>query len=176
LNEPQPPQGAQAARRPRPAWGSASGALEFRNAPGGSDPDTELQRWLVRERVYRYGWAFDERRPDVLMSCFDQDATWSANLMGESEVPTIRGRDQIVRWLSAFWDRQGDQRRHLMMSMTVDGLTERHATAVTSLLLLSATAMPSLSVALTSFYRFGMVRRDGLWLITSLFEGCDAPF
>ena len=87
----------------------------------------------------------------------------------------MQGRDAIVTWLSGFWERQTDQRRHHMMSVSVTMKDDDNAEARSSLLLTSASSS-SLAVVLTSFYRFQLERSDDAWRISDLFEGCDVPF
>ncbi len=158
---------------PAPAWGFASGDLPL--VPGTADKaDADAQRVQVAERIHAYAWAFDERRRDLLAACFTAGAVWHGSFGDGSQVAPTRGRDEIVAWLSSYWDRQEDQRRHLIMSMQVDGLTPTNAIAICSLLLLSV--HHELRPVLTSFYRVRLVLDDGRWLIDDLFEGGDLAF
>jgi len=157
-----------------PGWGSSTGNLGLRGA-GPLTYLSPLDRQLISERVHYYGWACDERRSDLLADCFTEDASWSGSLMGEETVPAVHGRDAIVVWLSGFWHRQVDQRRHMMTSLSIDSQGPAHASAIASLLLMSAAAS-SIAIVLTSFYRFELTKDDGVWRISSLFEGFDVPF
>lgn len=159
---------------PPPSWGSAGGFLTFRSG-GNPDDRHALDAHLIQERIARYGWSFDERRADQLAQCFTEDALWWGNIAGTAPVEPVRGRDSIVTWLSDFWPRQSDQRRHLMTSVLIQDQSPSHASAICSLLLTSAQAA-TLSVVLTSFYRFALVKSSGVWQINELFEGCDVPF
>ena len=159
---------------PSPGWGSAKGFLRFDSAAASVGSETALATQQIIERVSRYAWSFDERRADLLAECFTDDAVWSGDIAGERPVDSVRGRDAIVGWLSEFWPRQMDQRRHLMMSVSVTPKNETQATALSSLLLTSASSS-TLSVVLTSFYQFELERSQGVWRISSLFEGCDVP-
>ena len=129
----------------------------------------------ITERVYRYGWSFDERRADLLRACFTENASWSGTIAGVDDVEAVHGRDTIVTWLSGFWGRQTDQRRHHMMSVSVTMKDDDHADACSSLLLTSVSGS-SLAIVLTSFYRFDLERSNDAWRISNLFEGCDVPF
>jgi len=132
-------------------------------------------RAMIVERVHRYGWAFDERRREALASCFAENAVWEGNVQGAEPVGPIHGRDAIVTWLAGFWDRQEDQRRHLMPSVVVDRQTATTADVLVHLVLTSA-AGASLSIVLTSFYRMELVEQRGGWRIRRLFEGFDVAF
>jgi hypothetical protein len=158
---------------PAPAWGSAIGALPLERAVP-DDERSDVARALIAERVHMYAWAFDERRRDLLSDCFTETAVWHGDLAGVEPVPPTRGRDEIVAWLTAYWDRQNDQRRHFVMSTQIDDLAPTSATVVCSLLL--GSVHRELSIALTSFYRMRLVLRDGSWLIDDLFEGGDVAF
>lgn len=160
------------APKPVPAWGSSLGLLGF---TGSSDGQSLADRRRIVERVHRYGWAFDERQVVELEDCFIVDAQWSGDIMGVEPIDTVLGRRAIVKWLSGFWSRQDDQRRHHMMSVLVCDQTAVTARA-TSSLLMSACRASSLDVALTSFYTFDLAKEDGVWRIRHLFEGCDRTF
>jgi hypothetical protein len=134
-----------------------------------------LDRQLIVDRVYRYGWAFDERRLDALRACFTEDAVWEGNTGGEEPVAPINGREQIAEWLAGFWQRQPDQRRHMMVSIVVDNQTPESADALASLILTSAQDS-AISTVLTSFYRLRLVKHADSWLIAHLFEGFDVAF
>jgi hypothetical protein len=62
-----------------------------------------------------------------------------------------------------------------MMSVSISATSAESATAISSLLLTSA-SQGSLSLVLTSFYTFELVCSEGAWRIKKLFEGCDVPF
>lgn len=156
---------------PSPAWGSASGFLPLASASRVADAAAS---WVIGERISTYAWAFDERRRELLSTCFTEDAVWHGSLAGIEPVPPIRGREAIVDWLTAYWDRQTDQRRHLLMSTQIDPLGADRARATCSLLLTAVET--ELRIALTSFYRVELTRIDGDWLIDDLFEGGDVPF
>jgi hypothetical protein len=157
--------------QPTPAWGTSNDLLVLSAADA---PHEAGDRDLITERIAQYAWGFDERRADLLAGSFTEHAVWHGNLGGLEPVPPVHGRDQIVAWLSAFWDRQNDQRRHMMMSTQIDNLTATSATVVTSLLLTSMET--ELRIVLTSFYLAHLVRQNDEWLIDDLFEGGDVPF
>ncbi len=158
-----------------PGWGSRSGFLAFPEAGPGSASTSPAVRMGVQDRIHRYAWAFDERRRDALENCFTEDAVWEGNTAAYEAVAPIHGRDAIVAWLSGFWTRQRDQRRHLMLSVIVSQETAESANAVASLAL-TAAEDAQLAIVLTSFYRFRMVRDCGTWRIAHLFEGFDVAF
>jgi hypothetical protein len=62
-----------------------------------------------------------------------------------------------------------------MMSVSILHQEPESAKAVSSLLLTSASS-ETLSVVLTSFYRFELAKSDGIWRISELFEGCDLQY
>lgn len=158
-----------------PAWGSAHGFVAIPAATEEADRSALLARVEIRERIHRYAWAFDERQRDALTDCFTEDAVWAGNTAGAEPVDPIRGRKAIVEWLSGFWVRQQDQRRHLMMSVLVS-LDGPDAASALASLALTAAQEKRVAVVLTSFYQFELVRLEGAWRIASLFEGFDAGF
>lgn len=160
---------------PTPGWGSSSGALALKPASDNMISDFSLDRILILDRVFRYAWAFDERRLDALQNCFTQNAVWEGNTQGISPVPPIHGREAIASWLAAFWDRQSDQRRHMMFDVVVNDQTPETAQVLVSLALTSASE-GKLSIVLTSFYRLEVVKVEQRWRIAHLFEGFDVDF
>ena len=159
---------------PSPGWGSALGFLDFNVARPETQRDA-LAIHEITERVYRYGWSFDEHRADLLADCFTLNATWSGNIGGLEPLVVRQGRDGIVEWLCGFWAGQSDQRRHNMTSVSV-AVESDHRAVVHSSLLLTSANNGSLAIVLTSFYRFKLERAADIWRISSLFEGCDVAF
>lgn len=161
-----------AAPIPAPGWGSASGLLTLAAGPSvAHDPDLRLR---ISERIHTYAWAFDERRASLLRSCFTDDAIWHGSLAGRERVGPIQGADAIVGFLTSYWPRQADQRRHLFPSLEIDPVSSVEAHATASLLLTAVEQR--LDLVLTSFYRFRLVLHEGVWLIADLFEGGDVDY
>lgn len=168
------PSGDTAPMSPLPGWGAALGFLNFPESRHRSRGDA-LAIAAITELVHRYAWSFDERRADLLQDCFTPSATWSGSIGGTENIVPLRGRTAIVEWLSGFWRRQSDQRRHNMMSVSVTIEEDDRAIALSSLLLTSASE-GIMEIVLTSFYRFELERVGEVWRISSLFEGCDVTF
>jgi hypothetical protein len=154
-----------------PGWGTDSGLLALSPAPREHD---DLLRMRIAERIHAYAWGFDERRVGVLRGCFTEDAVWHGSLAGREPVGPVHGADAIIEFLTAYWPRQTDQRRHYMLNLEVDPVTASEVLATTSLLLTAVEKR--LEIVLTSFYRFRLVERGGRWLIADLFEGGDTVY
>jgi ketosteroid isomerase-like protein len=160
--------------RPEPGWGRTTGHVRVGRLSHG-DASRALDRLAIAERVYRYGWGFDERDRDLLGDCFTDDAVWEGSIMGQVSVGPFEGREHIVEWLATFWDQQRDQRRHIFTNLIVQDLTEDTATAH-AYLLLTATAEATLMPQTNGPYRFELAREDDSWRIVRLAAGFDAPF
>lgn len=163
----QPPQ-------PEPGWArkaqhSRVGALSH------SDPGRALDRLEITERIYRYGWAFDELDREMLEDCFSLDAVWEGNIMGQTTVGPFQGRAAIVEWLAGFWAEQTDQRRHIFTNVIIQSLTADTATAH-AYLILTAASNDTVTPVTTGPYRFELVREDQSWRLRRLFGGFDVPF
>jgi hypothetical protein len=143
-------------------------------APAGSAPQDPYLRIRIAERIHAYAWGFDERQADVLRSCFTDDAVWHGSLAGRQSVGPVRGAEAIIGFLTSYWPRQTDQRRHLFVSLEIDPVNATEVLATASLLLTAVEQQ--LDIVLTSFYRFRLVVRDGVWLIADLFEGGDVDY
>jgi hypothetical protein len=154
-------------------WGTATGLLTLESAaPAPQDPWLRIR---IAERIHTYAWGFDERRHEVLRSCFTDDAVWHGSLAGREPVGPVHGADAIIDFLTSYWPRQTDQRRHLFASLELDPVEATEILATASLLL-TAVEQERLDIVLTSFYRFRLVLRDGVWLIAHLFEGGDVDY
>ena len=160
---------------PTPGWGHLSGHLDMR-PPAPSPERTEaVDRWLIAERISRYGWAFDERRADLIRDNFTEDATWEGTIRGEDPLGPIVGREAVVAWLTEHWSTQHDQRRHAIVNTVIEELAETEALAQ-AYQLLTAARLGQVAVETTGFYRFKLRQEGGIWRIAHLFSGYDAPF
>lgn len=160
---------------PTPGWGHLGGHLEMGALPAAAERSAILDRWSIGERISRYGWAFDERRADLLSDCFTADAVWEGTIRGEQPLGPIEGRDAVVAWLAEYWPRQHDQRRHLIVNTVIEALTETTARAQ-AYQALTAARLGEVALETTGFYRFDLRLEDGSWRISRLFSGYDAPF
>jgi SnoaL-like domain len=160
--------------QPEPGWGRSTGHVRVGRLSH-SEADRALDRLEIAERVYRYGWGYDERDRELLGDCFTDDAIWEGNIMGQISVGPFTGRQSIVDWLATFWDEQQDQRRHIFTNLVVQALTEDTATAYAYLLLTAAT-QGTVTPVTTGPYRFELSRQDDCWRLTRLIAGFDVPF
>jgi hypothetical protein len=131
---------------------------------------------LAIETVNRFALAFGERNHHVLIDCFTVDATFDANIGGETPTGLYSGRDEIVAWLSSYWPRQTDQRRHLVTDPVVDHVDDDRV-VVTAVLVLAASEHAAMRVITAGFYRCTLVlETDGVWRIETFRAGYDAPY
>jgi hypothetical protein len=158
--------------RPNPAWAHGTGLIGLQaTAP----PSEAGVSYLLQDRIHRYCWSFDERRKDLLTACFTSDATWHANVMGETPVGPFVGRDAVVGWLSGFWPHQKDQRRHMILNFMVEEAGPADARAHCYLILLGSTrAATQLETA--GMYQLDYRLEGGHWRISRLTAGFDSPF
>jgi hypothetical protein len=134
-----------------------------------------LDRLLVTERIYRYAWGYDERDADLLGACFTDEAVWEGSIMGIEAVGPFEGRAAVVGFLTGFWDVQQDQRRHIFTNVVIDQIDADAATAH-AYLMLTAASGALMQPQTTGPYRFALVRDAGVWRISRLSAGFDAPF
>ena len=168
--------GAPAAgEHPVPGWGHLRGLLTMRPSRARRVSEEAIDRFLIGERISRYGWGFDERRPDLLADCFTADAVWEGTVRGEEALGPIAGREAIVAWLGEFWPRQHDQRRHVIVDTVIEELGDGAAVAHAYQLLMAA-RLGEVAVETTGFYRFDLRLEGDAWRIARLFSGYDAPF
>lgn len=159
--------------RPVPAWGALTGAADLQLDAWQSIPGSVVAE--VQQTLFRYAWAFDDRREQLLEQCFTEDARWEGLVMGETGVGPFIGRAEVMRWLTRFWKYQKDQRRHIYTNLIVDRVDGDDAVAFAYLQLMGSSEAVS-SIESVGFVRIRL-RRDGAsWRISEFFSGFDSPF
>lgn len=162
------------ASEPVPGWGRSTGHISV-GALEPVDTDSVGHRLAMAERVHLYGWGYDERNRELLADCFTEDGTWEGHIMGTDSVGPFVGREAVVEFLTAFWDEQTDQRRHVFTNVVVSDLTDRTGVAHAYLLLTASTGGEMQPVTVGP-YRLEMRVDAGVWRISRLAAGFDAPF
>lgn len=160
---------------PAPSWGSALGMIKLEKPTRVDSDDPALNRILAVETLSRYGWAYDEREFDALAACFTEDMRFDGSIGGTTSIGPYVGRDVFLKWLTAFWGEQRDQRRHIVLNPIVDDLTSTTA-RVSSLMLLTSTENATFRATTAGFYRTAMRKESGVWRISSFTAGFDAPY
>jgi ketosteroid isomerase-like protein len=150
--------------QPEPGWGSATRHARIGRLSHG-EVGRAIDRIEIAERVYRYGWAYDERDRELLGDCFTEDAVWEGSVMGQHPVGPYVGRERIVEWLAEVWGEQRDQRRHIFTNLVTEDLTDD-----------TAAGDATLTTVTTGPYRFELSRGPDSWRIARLVGGFDTPF
>jgi hypothetical protein len=140
-----------------------------------SERSQAIERMLIAERASRYCWAYDERRTELIESCFSEDAVWEGIVAGAQRVGPLRTRAGIVSWLAGFWAHQHHQPRHVLLGTVIEEHTGASASTL-SYLLLTTASRGRVEISTTGFYRLSLVRSGEQWEITHMFAGFDAPF
>ncbi|MHB1953600.1 MAG: nuclear transport factor 2 family protein [Sulfobacillus sp.] len=160
---------------PSPGWASGAKRITLKALKLSQSSDEAAARSQIAERIFRYGWAYDERNPELLGDCFSENGIWEGSVMGVEDVGPFEGRAEIVKFLSSFWDFQQDQRRHLFTNIIIDDLKETRAVAH-AYLILTASSNSTMTPVTTGPYRFELLRQADSWRLTLLSGGFDAPF
>ncbi|MFN0089131.1 MAG: nuclear transport factor 2 family protein [Acidimicrobiales bacterium] len=161
--------------RPSPAWAARTGHVTLAPARPAGATEEALDRLLIAERIYRYGWAYDERNRDQLADCFTDDAVWEGSMMGLDAIGPMKGREAVMEFLTEFWAQQSDQRRHIFTNVIVEELSAAAAVAH-AYLLLTASANDTMTPVTAGPYRLELVKQAGVWRLARLAGGFDAPF
>jgi len=160
---------------PVPAWAAGSGLVDLRKPSASLGVKEVGDRQLIVETINRYGWAYDERREDVLADCFTDDAVFDGSVAGGFAVGPYEGRAAVVGWLKGIWGTQTDQRRHCVLNVLIDDLTD-HSASVLAYALITGAENGVARLVTTGFYRIRMAKQDGIWRIARLFGGFDSAF
>ncbi|MFN0028540.1 MAG: nuclear transport factor 2 family protein [Acidimicrobiales bacterium] len=162
--------------QPSPAWARHAGRVTVAPQTADTDPARTADRLMIAERIARYGWGYDERDRALLADCFTADGVWEGSVMGGDPVGPFVGRDAVADFLAEFWAIQTDQRRHVFTNVVVESIAGDRAVAH-AYLILTASAEATMNVVTNGPYRFELLREtDGVWRMTKLSAGFDAPF
>jgi hypothetical protein len=162
-------------QQPTPGWAAQLNHVRLEEAEI-ADPQRVADRVAIAECIHRYGWGYDERDRALLADCFTSDGVWEGSIMGSDQVGPYEGRAQVVDFLAEFWDTQTDQRRHIFTNVVVSELTTASAVAHAYLLLTASTG-GTMTPVTNGPYRLEMRNDDdGVWRISRLVAGFDAPF
>jgi hypothetical protein len=159
----------------RPSWGHIDQVINLNDDQTLASKEMLAERVLIAERMYRYGWAFDERQIDALSECFTDSATWQASIMGTSSIGPFNGRGEIISFMKGFWPIQSDQRRHNITNVIVESQSEKTVSVMAYLVLMSASEQ-GLKPVTTGFYKVEMIKLDGTWKIQNLLVGFDLAY
>ena len=159
----------------RPSWGHIDEVIHLNHDQTLVSKEMLADRILIAERMHRYGWAFDERQEEALSECFTESATWQASIMGTSTIGPFNGKSEIINFMKGFWPNQLDQRRHNITNVIVESQSEKAASVMAYLVLMSASAQ-GLKPVTTGFYKVEMVKSDGTWKIQTLLVGFDLSY
>lgn len=159
----------------RPSWGHIDQVINLNDDQTLASKEMLAERVLIAERMYRYGWAFDERQIDALSECFTESATWHASIMGTSSIGPFNSRMEIMNFMKGFWPIQSDQRRHNIANVIVESQSEKTVSVMAYLVLMSASEQ-GLKPVTTGFYKVEMIKLDGTWKIQSLLVGFDLAY
>jgi ketosteroid isomerase-like protein len=161
---------------PAPSWASHSGLVRIDGPDRTTSSAQAIDKILCVETVNRFAFAYDEQDAAVLADCFTEDAVLHATTAGTQDFGAYEGRDAVVGWLSAYWGRTVDQRRHIVTNAVVDGLTD-DAARVTTMLLVTAAQDGAFRPVTAGVYCAGVRRQDdGAWRIATFELGFDAAF
>jgi hypothetical protein len=159
---------------PKPSWATSTGLVRLAGPDRTSVEPQALDKVLCAETIHRFAFCYDEQHAGGLTDCFCADAVLQATTAGMQDHGTYEGRDDIVGWLTAYWDRTQDQRRHIVSNAIVDDLTET-AARVTTMLLVTAAQDGTFRPVTAGVYSV-MLRKeqDDAWRIARFDLGFDA--
>jgi ketosteroid isomerase-like protein len=161
---------------PEPSWATRTETIRLRPLDRTTTPAQADDKVRCAETISRFAFAYDEQDRDRLTDCFAEDAVLHATTAGTQDFGTYLGRDDVVGWLTAYWGRTRDQRRHLVTNAMVDDLTETTA-RVTTMLLVTAAEDGRFRPVTSGVYSAGLRKDpDGIWRITAFELGFDAAF
>jgi 3-phenylpropionate/cinnamic acid dioxygenase small subunit len=154
-------------------WAHRVGLFDLAPAePDVSHILTAEDRTAIGELFARYAIAYDERRLDILRSCFTDDGVYQVQ-MGSRVLARFEGADQAVTGMSSVMQEQGPaQRRHVMTNLVLhpagDGVVSAIAYAT---VIVTTDAGPTLGAA--AVYGTTVIRDAGTWKFRKVMLGMD---
>jgi hypothetical protein len=161
---------------PEPSWATRSGLVRLAGPDRASGEGQAIDKLLAAEAVSRFAFCYDEQDREGLADCFTDDAVLHATTAGTTDYGTYEGRDAVVGWLTAYWDRTKDQRRHIVTNAMVDDLAATSA-RVTTMLLVTTAEHGAFRPVTAGVYSVAVRKdADGAWRISHFDLGFDAAF
>lgn len=157
-----------------PAWAHSTGVIDLQPLASVPDLASLPDRLMVQETAFRYAFAYDERRLDVIESLLTEKVTFSYRI-GEGPSNSETGRSAVIDWLGQIMQAQTDQRRHVLGTVLVEALTSNEAVVLAYNTIYGVEKDAQLIT--TGLYRFRMVKEEGnLWKIDDAMDALDRPF
>jgi SnoaL-like domain len=164
------------ALNPEPSWATRTGLVRLAGPDRTTADAQAIDKILCVETIHRFAFCYDEQDEPGLTDCFCAEAVLRATTAGTEDYGTYEGRDAVVAWLTAYWDRTRDQRRHIVTSAMVDELAEASA-RVTTMLLVTAAQDGTFRPVTAGVYSAVLHKEsDGVWRIRRFDLGFDASF
>ncbi|MGK0741956.1 nuclear transport factor 2 family protein [Leucobacter sp. Z1108] len=160
---------------PAPGWSTRAERTRIAPEVPRDTAEEALDRLLIVERINRYGWAFDERRLDLLVDCFTENGTWEGSVLGVDDYGPYVGQDEIRRFIADFFPLQNDHRRHQFSNFVIEFENANYAVAHAYLVLWGSENDCTRAIT-AGPYRFVAVRDNGVWRISELHGGWDSHF
>lgn len=124
----------------------------------------------------RASWGYDEADPDLIASCFTDDARMALQIGRDGAlVGPFDGRAAIRALHADSMAAQTDQRRHNLSNTWVEKESTDAATVISNLTLLSIED-GAVQVLSSGWYRDQFVRREDGWHIADRFVYLDLPY
>ena len=157
---------------PRQSWAHLDGVMKLQ--PNGVKVESEnvLNRLLIQEAFSRWGIAHDEGQLDVVRSLFTRDAELIVLLGSKEPIDSAKGVDNIAKTVANSLAQQQDQRRHAMINIVIDKLTENRASAIAYGIVTKAS--DGLTLGASVIYYGDLVKEDdGVWRFSRFIIGID---
>ena len=129
----------------------------------------------ILELLRRAAWAYDERKLDLLASCFCDESVFSIQIAGaEDLIGPFEGLDAIMGLYRGSLDVQTDVRRHVISNAFFT--REEDGPVVVSNLTLFATEAGTAKLLCTGVYCDEVQLVDGRWCLHRRHLDLDSPY
>lgn len=160
---------------PPQAWAHRQGKIDMRPLEAADwSPEALAARARIADAFYRFGFAHDEARVDVVASCFAEDVVFEVALGQAEPFSRLHGRAAVRDRLTRIIAEQSDQRRHVISNVLVERLDLAAGTASALAFSVVTVAANGMSLGASVVYAGELHREaDGCWRFTSFYIGMD---
>ena len=169
-----PATGNSASSRAKPSagWAHSAGvvSLTVRKPDRGI---SALDYVEINELFARYAIAYDERRLDILGSCFESQGVYQVADVN-TRLAKFEGRDAIVLGIASVQAQQGDeQRRHLMGNVVLNEISPEIVEAI-AYASVTMSGIDGISLQASAIYGALVAKNSGGWLFRNISVGLDS--
>ena len=129
----------------------------------------------IHELLARTTYGLDQREPQIIESCFSEDAVFELEIKGAAEIPPFKGREAIMKLMTDSMNAHTEDRRHVVSNIFFESEAGDAATVVSNLVAFQS-EHGKIGVMTAGVYRDQVKKIQGTWQIAVRHLALDVPF